>query len=317
MSTYVGDTARVDDFVGSTPTEGATPPSEVNNAIREIKYALINGSNVVEKTGDYTVTDYDYMVELNSNSTDVEITLVTAVGIKGRMYAFKATDVTNECKITPNGSETIEGVTGSLLLSAVDETIVIYSDNANWKILNSVSGGLPIRRVTGRWYSHAVLSHGSIFTPTANQITASPFMVHSVESYDRAGLWVLSNEGSNRKIRLGVYQDSSGQPGALIEDFGEIDPTTAGAHTKTITTILTPGVYWLAAHFEAATPNLSGINQIATDILGTTDLDTGSYKPGLGWEADIGSYGALPAAFPSPTIMMNTDVVPWTPLRIG
>lgn len=86
----------------------------------------------------YTITADDYIVEVNYTSGGVTLYLPSAVGIEGQIYTIKdagGTAAANPITVTPDGSETIDGnSTGSV--TADYGTLTIYSNGANWLILN-------------------------------------------------------------------------------------------------------------------------------------------------------------------------------------
>lgn len=83
--------------------------------------------------------------------------------------------------------------------------------------------------------------------------TATPFQVHSRgASFNQAGIRVTTVGTAGAVIRLGVYADSSGYPGALISDWGTVDATVTGDKTVTISWAPTGGIYWLVAACQVA-----------------------------------------------------------------
>lgn len=127
-------------------------------------YALLSGGNtwsgaqvfgsassypVTTKTANYTVTANDSTVYVDSTSAGFTVTLPTAVGIAGRIYAFKKTSTdANTVVIDPAGSETIDGsLTKDLTFK--NQLLVIQSDGANWQSSGEV--GLATRTVTANY----------------------------------------------------------------------------------------------------------------------------------------------------------------------
>ena len=76
-------------------------------------------------------------------------------------------------------------------------------------------------------------------------------MIHlSAGTLDRMGVRHDNTTGAAGEVlRLGLYKDSNGRPGALVVDAGTIDLATAAAAVKTVTisTAISTGVYWIAA----------------------------------------------------------------------
>lgn len=96
-----------------------------------ISYGLTNQT----KTASYTLTTSDMVIFADSTSAVVTITLPTAVGINGRVYFIKRVSTgKNMVKISPSGSETIDGGT-VYYLGAQYHSVCLMSNNSNWMIL--------------------------------------------------------------------------------------------------------------------------------------------------------------------------------------
>lgn len=115
-------------------------------------------------------------------------------------------------------------------------------------------------------------------------------------------IWVVA---LNTRLRLGIYRDLDGAPGALVLDAGEFDDALTGVHTKVISQALAPAIYWLACFAEGAAGVaytgrrnamlLGWDSPAATDIV-EVDGFRATYG---GVEADPAvPYGVLPDPFP-------------------
>ena len=82
-------------------------------------------------SGTYTPTDYDYQMDLNTSGGTFDIPLPTAVGRNGQQLLFRLTG-SNPATITPSGTETVNGVTGALIIGVKYALLGFESDNANW-----------------------------------------------------------------------------------------------------------------------------------------------------------------------------------------
>ena len=77
-------------------------------------------------------------------------------------------------------------------------------------------------------------------------------------------------------VRLGIYNNTNGQPSTLILDAGTVTPTAANTvYEITISQTLSAGFYWLAFCQQGTAPTTSsytgfgGANNTAIPILGT------------------------------------------------
>ena len=86
---------------------------------------------ITAKSSNYTATASDHTILIDCSSSNVTITLPTAVGIAGRMYIIKRVDGSaNAGNINTNGSEEIDGSSAGSIASM--GSVVIQSDNSNW-----------------------------------------------------------------------------------------------------------------------------------------------------------------------------------------
>ena len=84
-------------------------------------------------TSDTTLTSGHDVVLVDSSSSNVTVTLPTAVGLNGKQFHIKNIDATNIVTVDGNGSETIDGaLTHNLNLYS---SINIISNGTEWLII--------------------------------------------------------------------------------------------------------------------------------------------------------------------------------------
>jgi hypothetical protein len=96
--------------------------------------ATIDGA---EKTADYTMTDTDDIVLVDTSAQDVTINLPAAAGNSGRTYTIKLNTGGNLLTILPDGTETIDG-RANLTLQKEGTAVRMVSDDADWQIVGEV-----------------------------------------------------------------------------------------------------------------------------------------------------------------------------------
>ena len=143
--------------------------------------------------------------------------------------------------------------------------------------------------------------------PTVNTLYAMPFEVPTATTFDQISAEVTTL-GSGSNIRLGVYDDSNGYPGALRFDSANISSATTGHKTATITAgvqAFKPGLYWLAYENSATVPQircLPGTDGLA--IIGYP-APPSTTIPGLCYTV-AHTVGALPNPYTAAATIRNT-----------
>lgn len=140
---------------------------------------------------------------------------------------------------------------------------------------------------------------------TLNKMYAVPFHVGVSQAFDRIAVANVTGVAT-AVLRVGLYQDSSGVPGALIVDAGTIDLSTGtGIKEVTINQTLS-GKVWLACVPQTALPSaILRLGHIMIPEVGTAS----PYSAFGGMARSItGITGALPDPFgtSSPETTANT-----------
>ncbi|MHC4616401.1 MAG: hypothetical protein ACYTEQ_01475 [Planctomycetota bacterium] len=133
MATYNETDPCPFDLDKSTPTEGATPPSEVNNAIREIKLAFKNVHAVKTAVNATTLTETDSVL-MCGGATSFTVTM-PAVGDVSNATVSKPFEIFNigsaTITIDGNGAETIDGA-ATVTLRNQYTGLRLWSDGSGW-----------------------------------------------------------------------------------------------------------------------------------------------------------------------------------------
>lgn len=131
MSTYTGTINK--DLVVTTPTEGATPPKELNDAIREIKTVLKNLNGVTTVTDTYTALITDEVILCNK-ATPFTITLPAAANCGTSAFTKRYVFINigaGAVTIDGSGSETIDGA-ATLSLASQYTSTTMFTNGSNW-----------------------------------------------------------------------------------------------------------------------------------------------------------------------------------------
>lgn len=180
---------------------------------------------------------------------------------------------------------------------------------------NSISYFRRTGTTRERWYTMpitgtALSTSGAL---TAGRIYTHPFLVPKTITIDRLAVNVTTLVASG-KCRLGIYNDSNGEPGTLLLDAGEVDTSATGVKTLTVNQALTGGaLYWLAILSNSATHILRAA--VVADVVNVLGLDNTLGTAGINGFYAAQSYGALPGTFP--TVTNQTGAQPLVFVRLS
>jgi hypothetical protein len=171
--------------------------------------------------------------------------------------------------------------------------------------------------VSGRFYFGNPGDTALAVLTVASTLYAVPVQVPNNISLASLGISTTTGQ-TGGACHLGVYEDNgSGYPGALIVDSGAITGMTATAINSASLSSppsLLPSTVWLASIFTASStmPSVAGIDPLYTGATNAyLGADTAAHAAAASATAFTGisvagTYGALPANFPSgATLTMN------------
>lgn len=151
-------------------------------------------------------------------------------------------------------------------------------------------------------------------------IVAIPFFEGSGGTLDRVGMY--ASAAGRTKARIALYSNKSDRelyPYSLVQDFGEIDDTTIGFLTLSVSQVMQPNtLYWVCVQKSVLTTR--GIRCLTEPysymyVAGTDDV---VFDTWVGWAAAF-AYAAFPATFPTPldTWLAGSSgaLIPWIGLR--
>lgn len=174
-----------------------------------------------------------------------------------------------------------------------DSSTVLHGD-LTW---SAPSGGaaiiVPERRTglpfpAGPWGIQA----GTNGTITLDKLFAIPFYVGQSQSFDRISVNALGTASSF--MRLGVYADDNGQPGALTADYGQVATSSSGAVTITIS-LTASGLIWIAAVGQGVAPSTT---RLGTAVVNPWVPPSNHYS--VSFTATAYSQSSVSGSLPSP-----------------
>lgn len=110
---------------------------DILDGVSDVNFAIPKWPTIT-KTSNYTILHDDIVLLGDTSSGEVTLTLPGAAlaGNKRKVYVIKKIHVSNNLIIEGNASETIDGSL-NITLSNLDETVILVSDETNWRVLAS------------------------------------------------------------------------------------------------------------------------------------------------------------------------------------
>ncbi|CAL4866977.1 hypothetical protein MMA231_01224 [Asticcacaulis sp. MM231] len=218
----------------------------------------------------------DISLSLNKESDGDTAQILLQKGYSSRAILGLLGDNTLSLKVSPDGAA------WTTALTAADNGRI----SARWGIQPPAWPMKSTLGAGGKRIGPIGMTTTSNAAVTANRLYVVPVAV----PYDlTVALNVRVTTGASGTVRLGIYADNQGQPGALVVDAGTLTTTTAGVLALAISQPLGAGIYWLAAVFNAA----PSVNMAVSAAMGhdsasaTSATVTGYYR--------AFTYAALPA----------------------
>jgi hypothetical protein len=237
--------SNIDNFTNPTATDtldSATVPhasqhTNINDAVEAIETALgANLANVVLPARTISTTSpLSGGGDLSDNRTLSIADATTSV--KG---AVQLTD-------SVSSTSTTTAATPNSVKTAYDFAVI----NPNLEMVS----GLYYRTLTNNAANITLVHQRTYYTP---------IFISSPKTVDRIAMVTGNTFSGSATVRLGIYNNTAGQPSTLLLDAGTVSPTAATTvYQITISQPLAVGFYWLAFCQQETAPttaNYSGAN---------------------------------------------------------
>lgn len=153
--------------------------------------------------------------------------------------------------------------------------------------------GVPMH--SGRWYLPTAQIGLNATLGSNGFAIYVPYLIGKACTLNGIGINITVAGEAGSVVRLGLYTDLDGEPGALVSDFGTVIGTGTGAVPKVISQAVVPGWYWTSVVPQVCpvTPPTYSTPQSALGYgrVGATTIQTN--QAGCYFEGSIS--GALPA----------------------
>lgn len=235
--------------------------------------ALVAGSNI-------TITPNDGADTITIAASGGDITTATAWAAKGDLIAATGNDA------------------AAILTVGSDSLVPIANSNAS----TGIRYGSIIQ---GQYQAGTLLAPNlkganstSVAPPAAGRMGAVFVWIPKRLTIDRVEINCTTAQ-AGETLRIGIYDNVGGVPTNLIADWGTVDVSTTGGKSITgLTTVVDPGLYWIAYVPQGGTANARywGSSNAAGVMFTTWSSATSDWTGGLQASAAT-TTGALPSTF--------------------
>jgi hypothetical protein len=187
-----------------------------------------------------------------------------------------------------------------------------FSSDATLSIEFSRTGDVGLSNaipMTSTYYYTAPASNSSLVA-ALNTAYFLPLVVPSQTTFDRIAIRTSGTFSGSGVARLGIYNDTNGQPSTVVLNAGTVAPVAAGAgYEITINQTLAAGIYWLA-FVSQTNASVNNYRTSTTAYFQTPAASTTGNAQSVGW-TQTGVSGAFATAavngqsFNSPTVWIR------------
>ncbi len=150
----------------------------------------------------------------------------------------------------------------------------------------------------------------------ADYLYAVPCILPRQGTFEAMGLHLVVQD-SGKNVRLGVYAESGGNPGALIADAGEFSTSTSGIKevTFTFSQVLGPGRIWLAIVTNSNVATFLRTDQSSAYVI--ANFVSGGNIKALRYVWRDFTYGSLPDPFGTANRDDDSSLPPHLMLKVA
>ena len=227
----------------------------------------------------------------------------------------------------PSLAELIRDTIGSALVAG--SNIIITPSDAGDSITISASGSgssAPDRHpgyVAGRWYRPFPAATSGSVSPTANQLTALPFVLTKDVTISDLGIRLTTGQSSSH-IVLAIYSNNSAthMPDTLLGQTSALSSTSSGVNlSETLATpiVLTAGVYWMAILTDNSSLSVSGMSTTEAQLAWLLGIPSGGNisSPPLSVTAVLTYTATLPSTFTAGATLSTSVNLPLVLFKVS
>jgi hypothetical protein len=174
-----------------------------------------------------------------------------------------------------------------------------------------------IKMISGAYYKTGLTSTGAI-TITHQRTYYSPIYIPETTTLDRLAIRTTATFNGPATIRLGIYNNTNGQPSTVVLDAGTLSATAAStSYEITISQSLAPGFYWLAMCQQGTAPANSDYLGNAVAI-NAANLFIGLASVSPNGNIYVGyTQASVTGAFATATSLLSVNTLAYTFVRVA
>jgi hypothetical protein len=258
--TYAGTSGNADPGVGNFKSNVTSTISLTTIYISDQTFSAgINIGSYLASIGSSTNTIKGYVTIANSAFSNINVYSISSITVNtsgsNTWYVMSVTNVGSNNNAFPAGS-------GNCYLSFTQ------SGNAGTNGTSGTSGlaggyHVPLAPVKDAYIDAALVSQSATGTLATAGVTdrlwAYPFIPRNSITSVELNI-VVNGTSAGTNIKLAIYADNNGVPGALISGSGDISTATGGLKSYVLSyTFNANTTYWLAIHTSSGIPTYYGI----------------------------------------------------------
>ena len=179
-----------------------------------------------------------------------------------------------------NNTLTVVETVNAVTVTPIKNTVTVSSVGVQGATGATGAAGITpaLKKTTGNYYRTPV-SNRATFAAVNQRVYYTPILIDSTTSFDRLAFHTGATFVGTASVRLGIFNDSNGNPSTVVLDAGTVSATAASTvYEITINQSLNAGFYWLAFCQQSA-PTTAGYLGLTGDANSPNFYISGAATP--------------------------------------
>jgi hypothetical protein len=145
----------------------------------------------------------------------------------------------------------------------MSQNVKFYDGNTVQTRKEFVDAAPMVGQQSGRWYGPAG-STANVLLMVNDRLYLQPFVVQRRRIPVAIGVNVAGGGSAGALLRFGIFADADGIPTTLVIDAGTVAATSVSVASASLSTLLEPGLYWLAIAAQGAPATAPTVRNVAS-----------------------------------------------------